>query len=379
MNTNPDGEIAWKKFVEEVSRNAYGNWEHILEALGIPSQFLDRRKNGPCPVCSPSSGFNVNGKKSDRFRFDDRTGNGDYVCRNPNHGSGGGFKLLMGYHSWGFAKTAHEVNDYLGGIAFKEYWAKESTSPKFHGHIHDEDTPEKREKRLKWVRKAWWGAKPLSKGDPVDVYLRGRGIELDSFPPSLRYHPALEYTETVGKPGGGDEHVKLGTYPAMLAEVVDADGNLLTVHRTYLDPDGDGKAKIFSSVDGEEMDVKKVMCRSHGGVVRLFPIPENGVLGTSEGIETAFGAYLRTGVPVWPALNAPGFKSMPIPSEVHTLLIFADNDAPDQHGRRAGQEAALELAERARSEGKTVKVYIPPKEGMDFLDVYLEHRQQKPS
>lgn len=370
MNTNALD--VWKKFAEEVERKAHGNWEHILQALGIPQQFLNRRKNGPCPVCSPSDR-----KDSDRFRFDDRTGNGDYVCRNKNHGSGTGFKLLMTFHGWDFKKTVNEVNDYTGGVAFKEYWAQESTATKFHGQSRNEDTPEKREKRLRWVRKALWSAKPIRKGDPVDAYLRGRGIELESYSQALRFHPSLEYTETIELQNGESEYIKLGTFPAMLAEVVDADGNLLTVHRTYLDPDGNGKAKIFSSVNGDEMDAKKVMSKNHGGLIRLFPIPENGVLGTCEGIETAFGAYLRTGVPVWPALNAPGFNSMPIPSEVHTLLIFSDNDAPDKYGRRAGQEAALELADRVRSAGKTVKVYIPPKEGMDFLDVYLEYRQQK--
>ncbi len=68
-------------------------------------------------------------------------------------------------------------------------------------------------------------------------------------------HPALEYRDEAGR--------ATGSFPAMLARVIDASGVASTLHRTYLDGRG-GK----TSVD----KLKKLLSGTFkGGAVQLGP------------------------------------------------------------------------------------------------------------
>ena len=93
-----------------------------------------------------------------------------------------------------------------------------------------------------------WRASGPAAGSAVEVYLRQRGINCP-VPPSLRYHPNLKHSPT-------------GLFfPAMVAGCQDADRRVCAVHRTYLQPGGQGKANI--SVP------KMALAPLHDGAVRL--------------------------------------------------------------------------------------------------------------
>jgi hypothetical protein len=72
---------------------------------------------------------------------------------------------------------------------------------------------------------------------------------------------------------------------------------------------------------------------------------------------------------------------------VKELHIFADNDLPDEKGRRPGQASAISLFSRALKEGfaygaqarvgKRVFLHIAKREGSDFNDQWLEHVNQR--
>lgn len=80
--------------IEDIKRAAQGGWPNVLAGLGIDSSHLNGR-HGPCPGCG--------GK--DRFRFDDKAGDGTWIC------SGGG-DMKSGD---GVALVAHAL-----GIEWKE-------------------------------------------------------------------------------------------------------------------------------------------------------------------------------------------------------------------------------------------------------------------
>lgn len=219
-------------------------------------------------------------------------------------------------------------------------------------------------------RAMWKGAQPVAHGDPVARYLASRGLELATFPPVLRYHPALDYWEIddSGKPQ------LRGKFPAMLAAVQKelpaqslgphATGVLATValHRTYLLPEG-RKADVPS--------VKKLTGTSsdlNGAAIRLAPIERITAardLGVAEGIETALAAEAGSGVACWAAVSANGMTALRWPAAVQRLWVFADNDL---NGR--GQAAASELARRAQARGLVVRTLIPPQPGTDWADVW---------
>jgi putative DNA primase/helicase len=65
-----------------LSERCNGRWRSILPALGIDPRFLTGR-NCPCPICG--------GK--DRFRWDNKGGNGTFFCN--QCGAGQGLKLAQ--------------------------------------------------------------------------------------------------------------------------------------------------------------------------------------------------------------------------------------------------------------------------------------------
>jgi hypothetical protein len=76
------------------------------------------------------------------------------------------------------------------------------------------------------------------------------------------------------------------------------DAEPIAIHRTFLAPDGSGKAPV---------DPTKMMlgpCR--GGVVRLGE--SDGLLMVGEGIETCLAAMQATGNPAWAALSTSGLR-----------------------------------------------------------------------
>ena len=209
------------------------------------------------------------------------------------------------------------------------------------------------EKKARQASRIWAEAAPLQPGDAVGRYLKGRGIKLDRWPEDLRTHAGLDYWEVddAGKP------IRTGVFPCMLALIRSPEGRPAGIHRTWLKPDGSGKAPV-------EAPKKVLKVRDlRGGSIRLFP-PRDGVLGLAEGTETALSAYLLTGTPTWAALNAGGIERAELPEEITRVVIFADNDRS-----MTGQRAAAKAALRFRSEGRGIRILIPDEPGRDFNDI----------
>ncbi len=117
------------------------------------------------------------------------------------------------------------------------------------------------EKRAKQAHNLWLEAQSIG-GSLAEAYLRGRAIAT-ALPDTLRFHPACWHAATAKR------------LPAMIAEVEGCER--FAVHRTYLAPDGRGKAPgptKQSDAGGR-----------HGWRGRLSEAPERLVV--AEGIETA--------------------------------------------------------------------------------------------
>lgn len=160
--------------------------------------------------------------------------------------------------------------------------------------------------------------------------------------------PALRYR-------GDAHHQEGGRHPAVVAEVLDAAGQPIAVHRTYLTRDG-RKANLDPS--------KMTLGPMWGGAVRLTPdgaVPLALVVG--EGIETSASAGLLLGLPAWAALSAGNLGGgLALPNDVRAVTIAADADP-------VGMGQADRAARRWRAEGRTVRVVAPQGAGQDFNDV----------
>lgn len=192
----------------------------------------------------------------------------------------------------------------------------------------------------------WAGAEPVP-FTPADTYLTGRGL------PGLVVSDALRFRADTPHPEGGRR-------PALLAEVVDAAGAPIAVHRTYLRRDGTGKADVTPA--------KASLGPIWGGAIRLAPPTPELVIG--EGIESSASAGHLLGLPAWSALSAGNLaRGLVLPPEVRAVVIAADNDPPNERGIRPGTDAATAAAVRWQAEGRRVRIATPDLSGSDFNDV----------
>src|SRR5262249_42275800 len=144
--------------------------------------------------------------------------------------------------------------------------------------------------------------------------------------------------------------------PAMIARIDNVDGELIGLHRTFLRPDGWGKAEI---------ELQKAMLGgAAGGAVRLAPAVETLLVG--EGVETCLAAMQATELPAWAALSTSGMMALQLPPEVPHVVILADND---HNG--AGLHAARVAAQRWVAEGRRVRIAMPPEPGTDMADLLV--------
>lgn len=238
-----------------------------------------------------------------------------------------------------------------------------------------EELDAEKEGLIGWARGVWAGGQPW-RGTLVEAYLGARGIRVAGELPTLRFAPSLWHS---------DARAHL---PAMLGAVQQVDGRITGIHRTYLAPDGRGKAPGVKA--------KKMGGVCWGGAIRLAKAGPRLALG--EGIETCLSVrQVFPDMPVWvtgslgniagggdpdaprrahpdhpdkqlptarPDMDRPGIV---LPAEVEEVLILADAD-----GDRPTGEALVErAARRFRFLGRRVRVAWP-RPGMDFNDMLVE-------
>ncbi len=169
-------------------------------------------------------------------------------------------------------------------------------------------------------------SQPIS-GTIVGAYLRQRGMTALHGTGALRFHPRCYFRP--------DQHSPTETWPAMIASVTDLDDRITGAHRTWLSPDGSGKAPIETP--------RRAMGDLLGHAVRFGGVHD--VMAAGEGIETMLS--LRMGLPYLPvaaALSAAHLAAMLFPTTLRRLYIARDDDP-------AGDHAMATLIERADAVG----------------------------
>jgi putative DNA primase/helicase len=297
------------------------DWPTLLPRLGIDVAL--KKRNRPCPACG--------GK--DRFTFDNRKGCGDFFCR--HCGAGTGFDLLMRVHGWTFTKARQEVIKAAGLAASGAAQAHRISPP----ITHDDGpaTPSKRQRSIV--------ASSCAVIDCPDAvaYLTSRGLWPLAHGTALRGHVGIDYFD--------DDGQKIGKFAALVAPLTNINGELVTLHVTYLD-------------NGQKLarDEPRKLLGKHNGqtgcAVRLMPAGET--LGITEGIETAISAAIIDNVPVWAALNANLLSKFEPPKGVTTLRIYADRDV-------TGLLATCRLMERLQGRVR-LEVQVPKASHKDFND-----------
>ncbi len=305
---------------------ARGRWREILTAAGVNASYLVNR-HGPCPACG--------GK--DRFRFDDKHGEGTFFCNGCR--AGNGIILLRRVKHWDHRTALDFIEGHVG---------KDSNRPAYKPAPNAPRDASPAITRL---------LAESTSHDVVMDYLRRRGLKVDA--DVLHGHPRCPYYSEEEDKHGNKKYRVVGHFPTVVAEIVNAEGTLVGIQRVY---------------DAAVPERKKVLGELKGGVVRLG-MPDDE-LAVCEGWETGLAVRELFGFPVWAALSAQNLAAFEPPASVTRLHVYGDNDASGE-----GQAAAFNLAVRINrrnrqqhNEAEPVRVCLPPEVGVDWLDMLTQGR-----
>ncbi|MBK3779922.1 hypothetical protein G3A43_06615 [Paraburkholderia aspalathi] len=274
-----------------------------------------------------------------------------------------GFAVLHRALGGRFYDMLKEVDEYLHGDSSARRAPPPPTVINTTKERSDEEILEK--------ARSLWGARKTYSSKVTPYYVeRGISPVILEDVQDVGVLPSLGYWV---KPKGEKQLSKLGSFPAILAAMRNADDELVAVHRTWLSQDRRGKAPVT--------DPKKLSetPNASGAAIRLYDATGADVLGLTEGIETGHGVrQLAVGgywpelgkIPVWACYAERNIRSFVIPKwllpTLRKIVVFADMDA-----NWTGIKAALAFKARMAIEHPDIEVEIkvPHVFGWDWLDV----------
>lgn len=338
----------------ELKEKCEGRWVEIISALcpDLAEVVKHPNRHYPCP-CHESKKKRGDGLRALKMVAD----TGATVCntcgKHPD-----GFSTISWYTGWSFRQTLEEVDNYLGGLRY-------STAPVHVVKPSFDHTPERDAQIRASLKKLWATGVSLDhpSAEPARRHFQRRGLPLPKC--NVRFHPGLYYRTEDGE--------SLGKFPGFIALITGKDDLPVTLHRTFLTPDG----RKLSEVHPKVLDSRKMMSipngrKLEGAAIRLTPLNSHE-MGVGEGTETAEAGEILFKVPTWATVNRWMLEEFEPPEGITHVHIFADKDANGD-----GQASADKLAERLRAKGITVTIHLPPlpipegKSGVDWNDVLLD-------
>jgi len=167
-------------------------------------------------------------------------------------------------------------------------------------------------------------------GTLAERYLRGRGIVGIRTERWLRFHPRCWY-----RPSEEDAPGTPNAFPALIAAITDDDGTITGCHRTWLSPEGSGKAPIATP--------RRAMGDLLGMGVRFGGA--GTVMIAGEGLETILSLRIAAShLPAIATLSSAHLSAIRFPPALQRLYVARDRDP-------AGCQATAKLYERTVDAG----------------------------
>ena len=213
-------------------------------------------------------------------------------------------------------------------------------------------TPEQ-QRSLRYAQQLARESQPVA-GTLAERYLREhRGIALESFPDSVRFHPGIYSRKNEGM------------HPALLVVAKDSEEKVQAVQAIFLDKETAKKADV---------SVKKQTWGrpSQGSVALAESAASRNITYLAEGAETALSVYTAlNGADVRVTLGKSNFKNIdPAKTNPHIVLCL-DNDGQNPQSDKLIHTAV----EKLREQGKQVWIAQPAIAGQDYNDVLLQQGQ----
>lgn len=339
------------KIEQTFEEKTYSRWSeifgHFLNDARISAAIAVAGKHVPSPINSAS--------KKDGFRFDKDFETKGGMCHDNAYGSMNGLSLIAEMTGDSTKETAHKIHQYIDGQQIDLSDIKEKIA------VDQLDKKVADEEKLKFTTKTTNAIlRQQSNSVIVDDYLNSRGLLA-----------AIPYLNSEAIKGVDSLYYDKDTAtPAMVAQVKNNDGNLLFLHRTYLDSEHKKNQSL-------EQSKKVTSALSANAYQNPYSVQVNNAKPSdtefvTEGIETALAVSVidKNKTPVLSTINTGGMIKYQPKAGVKNVVIWADNDEP-------GLKAAKTLAEKLDKQGINVDIKQPLTAGHDFLDALnaKEHLQ----
>lgn len=343
----------------------------VAARLGIEGLRRDGREHvGPCPVCGGKDRFSI---APDRGVFNCR------ICAR----GGDGLALVQHLRGCDFKSALNFLAGEVSAVD-AETLARRRQRAQAADMARARIAAQARARAIRDAREIWHSALPAA-GTLADDYLRGRGLCLDPWPPTLRYLPDHPYRRQIG-----GRNLQLHRGPALIAAIQDASGRVRGIHQTWIDPARPGGKAEIVGPDGRQMPAKMVRGSKKGGAIRLTPVSATGILIVGEGIETTASALISgvrpcaafwAGVDLgnmagrmerqagtrWSGRPDLGDAEAWIPPAGTVQLYFLQDGDSDPKATRAKLECGLRRAAHARP--GLQGLIVPAPAGADFNDI----------
>lgn len=355
--------------IEQIKAIAQERIFDVLRALGINEE--PRGASGYISMCNP-----VEKDRHPSFTIWTRGAAAGAWKDHRGHAQGDVFHLVAYVKGWyhlnnrGFDQSLRFIKDLFGLERMTEEQRRADAQRSLaRRQKANKDAAEKEARDRGRAFALWMNADKL-RGSIAETYLRSRGIDLDALPegprggdrtPSIiRCIPRHPHTD----PRTGVRTV----WPCMIAGMVDRQGAIQAVHRTWLKPDGSGKAPLetprlcWPFYAGCVIPVWKGESRMTIAEANACGLRETLVL--CEGIETALSAVI--GDPrhrVWAVVSLSNLGNVKLPDCIDGVIVHRENDWTKLAAVRAYDAAKARL----EAQGRPV-VEVPAYHGKDLND-----------
>ena len=291
--------------LDDVKAKAQGLWaDTIFPRFNIDVRF---KKKTPCPACGGR----------DRFRYDDKNGNGDYICQ--HCGAGDGFSLIQKCTHLSFPDTIAEVAAIVGLDATSNITDEDRARWRKERELREKEQRERERKRQEQIARKAEGMFRNAYLGEQSLYLTEKQVEKD---------PKIKITH--------DGNILI---PAM-----DENGKIWNLQT--IQPDG---TKLYITGDVNEDGKWENGGGRMGGLFFMIGEVQPDLynpyyIGLAEGYATGMSTFMASGIPValaFVANNLPKVASVLKAKHPNALFIhYADDDsAKEDTGLKYAQEA----------------------------------------
>ena len=243
---------------------------------------------------------------------------------------------------------AHDHHRVADSIAWAKEWLGMPATERRKAEPRRNDAPDPEAEGERHARAIWDASRPIT-GTLAEIYLRGRGIEAETWPTSIRWNAAAR---------------------CVVFASIAPDARHTAIQRVHLHADGtpvtedDGK--------GGRRKIKRSRGPRYSGAVHFKGYHRPDVLILAEGPETALSIWSATGIETWATVGPTHTVSLaPVPL-TRTILVALDDDARNAQVKKHTTRAIM----RWRAEGRTVLTALPwpstRRDKSDFNDALQE-------